>query len=177
MRIETERLALRPLRLDDIDELLDMHADPDVARYMTSFDRPQAVARLEQDAREWSEHGRGLIAIEDRRTGHFLGRAALKFWPQFDETELGWVLRRDVWGHGYATEAATACADWGFANLDIPYLTAMIRPANARSIAVARRLDMTPLRDDVHSEIPVIVYSITREHWGRDRVGRAPRLA
>ncbi len=62
-----------------------------------------------------------MHAVLGRLSGRFLGRVGLKYWPQFDETEVGWVLRRDAWGHGYATEAARACLDWGFGNLAIPY--------------------------------------------------------
>jgi RimJ/RimL family protein N-acetyltransferase len=72
---------------------------------------------------------------------------------------------QDIWGHGFAIEAALACAEWGFQNFDLPYLTAMIRPDNRRSIRVAERLDMSPLREDLLLEEPVVVYSINREEW------------
>jgi RimJ/RimL family protein N-acetyltransferase len=78
-----------------------------------------------------------------------LGRVALSYWPQFGETELGWGLRRDAWGQGIATEAARALAEWGFQNLDVPYLTAMIRRENARSVRVAEHLGIVPVRTDV----------------------------
>lgn len=71
------------------------------------------------------------------------------------------MLNPAVWGRGFATEAAHACAHWCFRNLDVPYLTAMIRPDNIRSIRVAERLGMTPLRHDVLLDIPVVVYSIS----------------
>jgi RimJ/RimL family protein N-acetyltransferase len=78
---------------------------------------------------------------------------------------VGWVLRREAWGQGFATEAARACAGWEFGNLDIPYLTAMIRPENEPSIRVAERLGMTPLRDDVLFDDAVVVYSVKRRDW------------
>jgi RimJ/RimL family protein N-acetyltransferase len=65
-------------------------------------------------------------------------------WLQFEETEVGWAFRRDAWVHGYATEAARACLEWGFGSLDVPYLTAMIHPDNEASIQLARRLGMSP---------------------------------
>ncbi|WP_322785041.1 GNAT family N-acetyltransferase, partial [Streptomyces griseolus] len=49
-----------------------------------------------------------------------------------------------AWGHGYATEAARACLDWGFATLDTDRLTSMIRPGNTASVRVAERLGFTP---------------------------------
>jgi hypothetical protein len=78
--------------------------------------------------------------IETERAGRFLGRAGLRYWPQFDETEIGWVLCWDAWGRGYASEAAGAILDWGFEVVPAPYITAMIDTDNERSIRVARRL-------------------------------------
>ena len=160
--IETDRLLLRPLALADVDDLVALHAHAEVERFMGPFDPAQAVARIESSEREWQEPGHGMMAIIERATGRFLGRTGLKYWPQFDETEVGWALRPDVWGRGIATEAARACADWGFQNLNVPYLTALIRPDNARSIRVAERLGMSPLRPEVLLEIPVVVYAIER---------------
>jgi RimJ/RimL family protein N-acetyltransferase len=63
--------------------------------------------------------------------------------------------------------------EWGFQNLDLPYLTAMIRPDNGRSIRVAERLGMTPLREDIHMGQPVVVYSINRSCTRRSCVSGA----
>ena len=162
MLIETDRLLLRPLTTADLDEVIEMHAMPEVIRTMGAYDRLAAGARLERNEREWAERGHGLVAIIERATGRFVGRSGLKYWPQFDETEVGWVLRPDSWGHGFATEAGQACVEWGFAALDVPYLTAMIRPDNDRSIRVAERLGMRALRPDVLFDLPVVVHSLER---------------
>ncbi len=163
MLIETDRLCLRPLAMTDLDDLVALHAQPEVSRFMRPLARERAIERLEAAEHEWSTRGHGLLAIIDGATGRFLGRAGLKYWPQFDETEVGWVLYPEVWGRGYATEAARACIRWGLRELEIPYLTAMIRPDNVRSIRVAERLGMTPLRSDVLLDTPVIVHSTRRE--------------
>jgi RimJ/RimL family protein N-acetyltransferase len=160
--IETERLLLRPLTLADVDDLVAMHAHAEVERFMGPFDPVQARTRIESSQREWQERGHGMMAIIERAAGRFLGRTGMKYWPQFDETEVGWALRPDAWGRGIAIEAAQACVDWGFQNLTVPYLTALIRPDNARSIRVAERLGMSPLRPEVLLEIPVVVYAIER---------------
>jgi RimJ/RimL family protein N-acetyltransferase len=160
--VETRRLRLRPMEIGDLDELAALHADPEVSEFIRPLDRAAARERLRRDEVEWSERGHGLLAVLDRRHGAFLGRCGLKYWPQFGETELGWALRRDAWGRGYATEAARACAEWGFSRLDVPYLTAMIHPDNVRSVRVAERLGLTPLRDDVLLGDPVVVYRLDR---------------
>lgn len=160
--IETERLRLRPIEPGDLDEFVALHADPKVTQFVRPLDRDAATERLEQDASEWRQRGHGLLAVLDLGTGAFLGRCGLKYWPQFDETEVGWVLRRDAWGRGYATEASRACIEWGFSGFEMPYLTAMISPGNARSIRVAQRLGMTASRHDVLLGEPVVVYKIER---------------
>jgi RimJ/RimL family protein N-acetyltransferase len=76
---------------------------PEVSRYMRAFDREEAVERLRRDDADWREHGHGMFAMLANDGTGFLGRVSLKYWPQFDEAEVGWVLRRDAWGHGYAT--------------------------------------------------------------------------
>lgn len=160
--IETERLRLRPMEIGDLDEFVALHADPEVTRFIRPLGRAAAEERLRRDASEWIERGHGLLAILDGRDGAFLGRCGLKHWPQFEETELGWALRRDAWGQGYATEAARACIEWGFAKLDVPYLTAMIDPENVRSGRVAERLGLAPLREDTLLGDPVVVHSVSR---------------
>jgi len=162
VHIDTERLYLRPMIMRDVDDLVALHADPEVSRYMRPFDHEEAVERLRRDESDWREYGHGLFALLASDDGRFLGRVGLKYWSQFEEAEVGWVLRREEWGHGYATEAARACADWGFRKFGYPYLTAMIRAENARSIRVAERLGMSPLRDDVLFDLPVIVHSVDR---------------
>ena len=165
MVLETERLLLRPLEMADLDEFVELHEQPEVVRFIRRLERPEAEERLREVEREWAERGHGMFAVLDQVSGRFLGRAGLKYWRQFDETELGWVLRREAWGHGYATEAARACRDWGFSGLTVPYLTAMIEPNNAASIRVAHRLDLLPLRNDVLLDRKVVVYAMSRDEW------------
>ncbi len=160
--LETDRLLLRRPAEADLEELVAIHAEPDVQRFMGEFEWPQATRWLEQNDHEWSELGYGRLLIVERASGHLLGRSGLKYWPQFDETEVGWVLRTASWGQGFATEAARACLDWGFREFELPYITAMIRPDNARSAGVAERLGMEPLREDVLAGEPVVVHAASR---------------
>ena len=137
MLIETERLHLRPVNMNDLDALVALHAEPDVERFMGLFDHPRLIEWIKLAEDDWAKYGYGRAAMVDRATGRFLGRTGLKRWPQFEETEVGWV----------------------------PYLTAMIRPDNTRSIAVAERLGMTSLRSDTLLAEPVTVYSVSSQSW------------
>ena len=165
MVLRTERLVLRPLGLAELDDFVELHDDPQVVRFIRRLGGRQAEERLRDVEREWDQRGHGLFAVLERSSGRFIGRVGLKHWRQFAETEIGWVLRADAWGHGYATEAARACLDWGFSVLPDPYFTAMIGPANSRSIRVARRLNFVPLRSDVLLDTDVVVYALHRGDW------------
>lgn len=169
MHIDTERLYLRPMVMRDVDDLVALHADPEVSRYTRPFSGDEAIERLRRDEQDWRRYGHGLFALLAADDGRFLGRVALKYWPQFDEAEVGWALRREEWGHGYATEAARACAEWGFREFGYPYLTAMIRADNTRSIRVAERLRMTRLRDDSLFDVPVVVHSVDRATFSNEQ--------
>ncbi|MFE0181231.1 GNAT family N-acetyltransferase [Streptomyces olivaceus] len=160
--IETERLLMRPLRVEDADAFVALHEDERVNQFVGAYSNQQAVKRLELIERQWAERGHGLCAVELKLSGEFIGRCGLNFWEVFEEVELGWTLKAEAWGRGYATEAARACAEWGFATLDSDYFTAMIRPGNAASVRVAERLGFTPLREDELSGNPVTVYSLNR---------------
>ncbi len=60
------------------------------------------------------------MAVLDRASGEFLGRSGFKHWPQFRETEVGWVFKRSAWGNGYATEAGGACVEWAYSRFELP---------------------------------------------------------
>lgn len=162
--IQTVRLRLRPMTVRDVDELLAIHAHPEVSRFVGAPDRAEALEWLLGDERQWAERGYGRFAVVDL-DGRFLGRVGLRYWPQFDETEVGWTLRPEAWGHGYASEAARACVDWGFRAFGFEYLTAMIERDNSRSIKVAERLGMSPRREAVLHTSAVLVHAVDRETW------------
>ena len=142
--LETERLLMRPLALEDADELVAMQRDPETIRFLGPLSAQEARRRLAASAEEWREFGYGRAAVIERGSGRFLGRVGLKRWPQFAETELGWAS----------------------ANVEVPYITAMIEPANARSLAVAERLGMSELRHDVLLDRDVIVFALHRRDAG-----------
>jgi RimJ/RimL family protein N-acetyltransferase len=160
--IETERLILRPLTRDDVNAFVTLHGDARVNRFVGVYSRDQALERLAGIERQWSERGHGLCAVEMKATGEFIGRCGLNYWQQFDEVEAGWTLKAEAWGQGYATEAAQACIDWGFARLDVDYFTAMIRPGNTASVRVAKRLGFSPRREDTLFGSAVTVYALNR---------------
>ncbi len=163
MEIETERLIMRPASADDVEDLVALHEDPLVREVFGAPTRAEIEEWVGRAEDEWAERGYGRMTLLDRRGGAFLGRCGLKWWPEFGEVEVGWVLAPGARGRGLATEAGRACLEWAFADLDVPYVTAYIAPTNSNSIAVAERLGMTPLREDVLHDVAIVVYAVRRE--------------
>lgn len=153
---------MKPVSTSDIDRLVALQEDAEVRKVFGSATREEVGEWIAGSEREWAERGHGRVAIFDRKTQNFLGRCGLRHWPEFEEVEVGWVLRPEARGRGVATEAARACLDWGFRDLRVPYITAMISPDNSASIAVAERVEMSPLREDVLDGEPVVVYYLGR---------------
>jgi ribosomal-protein-alanine N-acetyltransferase len=159
--MRTERLVMRQWRPADREPFAALNADPEVMRYfpgiLTRADSDAVVDRL---AAALDREGYGLWALEIIETGEFIGFTGIQV-PSFDApfmpaTEIGWRLARSAWGHGYATEAARAAADFAFTALGLDELLSFTTPANSRSQAVMRRIGMTrdPAGDFDHPRIP-----------------------
>jgi RimJ/RimL family protein N-acetyltransferase len=160
--ITTERLHLRPASTSDLDFWVALHADPEVNQFVGSYTHERAEIRLRDIENCWATHGYGLCVVESLETGEAIGRSGLNWWEEFGETEVGWTFERAHWGQGYATEAARAVLDWGFFDLELTRITAMIAPENKASIAVAERLGFTPRREDEVLGKPCTVYALDR---------------
>jgi len=161
--VRTGRLVMRPLTAAYLPEMLDLYADPQVPRFLKPLDRAGHLARLREAEQMWASRGYGRVAIHDSGTGRFLGRGGLHHWAQFGEVEVGWALRADAQGRGYATEAGGAWVRWAFEHLTVAYVTACISPDNQASLAVADRLGMSVIREDTLHGREVLVFAAHRE--------------
>jgi RimJ/RimL family protein N-acetyltransferase len=140
--VETERLFLRLATLDDVDLLLEINDDPEVMRYLTGGP-PQP--RVDVEAVIGNNPSSRWIAFE-RATGELVGWFGLKPVPEPSERELGYRMRRVMWGKGYATEAARALLAVGFGDLGLARVWAKAMTVNERSRAVMERLGMRYVR-------------------------------
>jgi len=170
--IETERLWLRRPTEGDLTGLIEVHAHPEVERFMGEWGEVEARSWLERVDRCWDTRGHGRLVVLEKKTGTLLGRSGLQWFDDLEEVELGWTLRRQAWGRGYAGEAARAGLAWAFRDFDHEYVTSRIEPANERSRSVATRLGMSVIRTDMWAARPFLVHALTREAWA----GQRPRL-
>lgn len=144
--LETERLVLREFAPDDADALALVLCDPETMKYYPAkIDHNGIQQWIERNLRRYAEDGVGLWAMVLKSSGEMIGDCGIIRQHVEEEHlyEIGYHLRRDQWGRGYATEAAVACREWGFANLKVDRLISLIRPENVSSCRVAERNGMT----------------------------------
>jgi RimJ/RimL family protein N-acetyltransferase len=168
--IETERLILRPHRLEDFDAYVEMWADPDVVRFIGGkpFDRESSWSRFLRHAGVWEHLGFGFFAIEEKETGRFAGEAGFhdlrrNLDPSVEGTlEAGWGLTPNVQGWGYATEAMSAAIGWADTAFPNMRMTCIINPDNLPSIRVAGRLGFAELARTTYNDTPIVVFERTK---------------
>ena len=149
--LRTERLVLRPVSLEDLDDYVALFADPEVVRYLG--DGATATA---EESREWVETSleRNASLGWDMRTvrthdGAFIGRCGIAV-RELDagvEREIAYALARERWGRGFASEAATAVRDHALAGGGERRLISLVAHGNVASERVATKLGMRFERD------------------------------
>ena len=163
-RVETERLELRPLRDDDLDDLFAILGDAETMRYYPRpYTREEVADWIARNAARFEAGGFGLWAVVDRDSGEFLGDCGItdQTVDGVIEPEIGWHTKRSRWGQGIATEAAFVHRDRAFGELGLRRLISLIRPENTASRRVAEKLGMTVERETDRSGMLHLVY-VTR---------------
>ncbi|MGW9405145.1 GNAT family N-acetyltransferase [Arthrobacter sp. NPDC055585] len=155
---DTARLRFREMTPQDIDLMAGLLGDPAVMTYYPApKTREEAVKWIAWNQANYAQHGYGLWVVETR-DGEFLGDCGLT-WQKINgestELEVGYHVRADRQGLGYATEAAAACRDFARETLSARRLVAIIHPENAASRRVAEKLGMRPVDEDHGGPIPV----------------------
>ena len=175
--IETERLRLRNWTMADVEPFV-RHTNHDaVMRWLGGVKTPEQLESVVRDRFiAWQEQrGHTFWVVERKADAAFLGFCGLKIAddagsPVEGEVEIGWRLREDAWGRGYAREAAAASLDFAFDVLAAPRVIALTVEGNAPSWGLMKRLGMIRRPDlDYHgpgwAEGIVIAYMIGREEW------------
>jgi RimJ/RimL family protein N-acetyltransferase len=160
--LETERLALRELTLDDLDFVAEMLAHPEVMRYYPKcLSREESHEWIERQLARYAWRGHSLWLATERGSGDPIGQIGLI--PQIvdgaEEPEIGYLVHYPYWRRGYASEAAAAVRDYAFRTLGKPYVISLIRPENVPSQGVARKIGMSPSRRTTFHGYEHIVFS------------------
>ena len=143
--IETERLFLREMNMDDLDALYEVLADQEIMRhYPYIFDEKKVKEWIERNMNRYQKDGFGLWAVCLKESGEMIGDCGLTL-QNIDGTmlpEIGYHIRKDQQHKGYAKEAASAVRDWAFNNTDYPALYSYCKYTNVPSYKTAESIGM-----------------------------------
>jgi ribosomal-protein-alanine N-acetyltransferase len=164
--IETDRLTLRGFGLDDLNRLAEILGDPQVMRYMPGdepWPREWAERELRNLIEHWGRHGYGRWAVVDREDDRMIGWCGLGFLPELNETEVAYLLDKDYWNRGYATEAARISLKYAFEEAGLDRIIALAFPENAASIRVMEKIGMRYEKMTHVWRLDLVQYEITRD--------------
>lgn len=170
--IETKRLLLRPLEEADFFALRKILGDPRVMyAWEHGFSGDEVREWIARSRARCAREGAGHLAAVERATGDFVGTIGPVWEPVGNRMawSVGYILRRDRWGEGFAREGAAACVRHVFEAFGASEAVADIRPENASSRRVAAALGMEEEGEFVKiyrgKEMPHLIYRITRERF------------
>jgi RimJ/RimL family protein N-acetyltransferase len=167
--LKTSRLILREFSPDDAESLALVLSDPETMRfYPAALDHAGVEAWISRNLHRYAEDGHGLWAMILKSSGELIGDCGLTVQEVdgVNEIEIGYHVRRDLWGKGLAPEAARACRDYGFDRLPVERLISLIRPQNLPSCRVAEKNRMTIWKEVIRKGMPHLVYAIRRDQIG-----------
>ena len=167
--IETQRLILREMSMEDYDALYAVLSDSEIMQhYPYTFDEARVRAWIERNMNRYKENGFGLWAVVLKETGEMIGDCGLTLQNIDGEMlpEIGYHIRRDCQHKGYAKEAASAVRDWAFSNTDYPALYSYCKYTNVPSFKTAESIGMHFEREypDEANEL-THVSCIKRDEW------------
>ena len=145
LHLETARMTLRPLSLEDLDAVAALLGDAEaLALWGEPLDREGARSWIERNLARYAEHGFGRCAMVLRATGELVGDCGLipTEVEGTPEVELGWIVSRSHWGQGLATEAAVAWRNPACDRLGLRRIVSMVSERNLASRRVAEKLGM-----------------------------------
>ena len=176
MRMETDRIRLRPWKEEDLSDFRTLNADKDVMRF---FPAPLTAEDSDKLADSFQHgmlrHGFGIWVLELPGHSSFAGVVGLNV-PSFDNSlvEVSWRLHKAFWGHGFATEAAAVALETGFSFFSLETICSFTARLNVPSEKVMQRLGMEHCPEDEfdHPALPVghplsrhILYRMTKRRW------------
>ena len=170
--IETERLILRPVTLDDTQDFFEMDSNPNVHKYLgnnpvKSID--QSKAWIEDILDQYKTFGLGRLAVINKSTNEFLGWSGIKFERQvraeFNYYDLGYRFKEKHWGNGYATEAAIASLKFGFEELKLNEICGAAEDKHIVSNLILKKIGLQPSGSFTYDNCLCNWYSLKREDW------------
>lgn len=174
--MQTQRLFLREMTMEDFDALYAVLADADIMQhYPYTFDAARVQGWIARNQDRYRTDGFGLWAVCLKTTGEMIGDCGLTLQPIDGQMlpEIGYHIRRDCQHKGYAKEAASAVRDWAFSHTEYDALYSYCKYTNVPSYRTAEAIGMRFLKTYPEEANEITHVSvITREEW-QERYGNS----
>lgn len=176
LRVETKRLRLRPVMESDLADLFKIYGDPATNTYNPAGPYPDidhAKKVLDRWISHWQTNGFGnwAISLLDN-TGKIIGFGGLSILNYADVTinNLGYRFSTEVWGKGLATEFSACAMRYGFVDIKLAEISAVVRGNHLVSQKVLKKVGLKYIREihDVKDAPPSLLYSLTLNEWLSD---------
>jgi len=166
--IETQRLILRPITLNDAQDFFELDSNPKVHEFLGNNPVKtveQSKAMISDVLKQYDNNGLGRLAVIKKDTNEFLGWSGLKYETvlrkEFNYYDIGYRFKEQYWGNGYATEAALASLDFGFNKLHLREICAAADVDNTASNYILKKIGMHPSGDFVYEGTLCNWYTLT----------------
>lgn len=172
--LETDRLLLRELTPNDATHLYDIYGQPDMLKFISNGKRgtfEEEVTKIDRHIHQYyPTYGYGLWATILKKTNTLIGRCGLLYWEieNKPEVEVAYLIDRNYWGQGLATEAARGIRDFAFQEKHVERCISLIAPTNLASRKVAEKNGMT-IRKSIEflGYSNLCLYSINKNEWNQ----------
>lgn len=176
MRVETKRLCLRPVMASDADDLFKIYGDPATNLFNPAGPYPDihhAKTVLNRWLTHWENNGFGNWAISLRTNPENIigfGGLSILSYADMSINNLGYRFAEEVWGKGLATEFSECAVRYGFIDIKLTEISAVVRGNHLASQKVLQKTGLKYIRDidDVKDAPPSLLYSLTRDDWLRN---------
>ena len=168
IRIETERLLLRPLELSDAESMFLLDSNPNVHKFLGNNPVKtieESIGYIQNIQNQYQTNGIGRFAVILKESGAFIGWSGIKFITEkendhIDFYEIGYRFREEFWGNGYAYESAKAWYDYAFQELKVGSLYASAHIDNSGSRKILEKIGLQQKNEFIwNNEIPCVWYA------------------
>lgn len=161
--LETERLYLREFHLSDVERMSEIHLEEETMRYIGKGgirNTEQTRRGIEYFIRNQRENGFTIWAVIEKESNVLIGHCGFEYLQDGSDIELCYLLSKDYWGKGYATEISKATLIYGFEKLKLKRIVAMTYRENQPSINVIKKIAMKPEGEKEFFGIKFLFFSI-----------------
>ena len=163
----TKRLLLKPLTVEDAREIYELNKDPEVIKYTgdVSFTHISEAKKFLLSYNHYEKWERGRYGVFLKENNTFLGWCGLKYHEESGETDLGYRFKKQFWGKGYGTEAASICIKDGFSRLHLQRIYAEAYSKNIGSIRIMENIGMKFLKNTLLDGAEGKIYEMLKTNY------------